>query len=87
MYIEKDDASNNELWRRFHHRDNGIDNDDDRQSDRFYKLRQILNLVFLIMSVVGIVMWFYGSRDMGIYVLIIGTIFKFAELSLRIIKF
>ena len=71
MYIEKDDASNNELWRRFHHRDNGTDNDDDRQSDRFYKLRQILNLV----------------RDMGIYVLIIGTIFKFAELSLRIVKF
>lgn len=87
MYIEKDDASNNELWRRFHHHDNGIDDDNDRQPDHFYKLRQLLNLVFLIMSIVGVTMWFYGSREMGIYVLIVGTIFKFAELSLRIVKF
>jgi hypothetical protein len=83
MYINKNDSSKDELWRRFHHHEE----EESEERDRFFTLRQGLNLIFIIMSIVGVAMWFYGLRDVGIYILIIGSAFKFAELSLRIVKF
>lgn len=83
MLIEKNKSNENELWRRFHHR-HPLEKDEDK--GHFYQLRQCLNLVFIILTIVGIVTWFTFSRDFGIYILIICVVIKFAESSLRIVK-
>lgn len=84
MRIEKRASSQDELWRRFHHRHDEEEKGDDR--DRFFQLRQCLNLVFIVLTIVGVAMWFAYSHDMASYVIIVGIVFKFAEASLRLVK-
>ncbi len=75
--------SHDELWQRFHHRD-----DDPFKDDRgkFFFLRQFLNVAFILLVIIGIIMWFSYSRDLAVYVLIGAVGFKFIELTFRILK-
>ncbi len=75
--------SRDELWQRYHHKD-----DDPFQKDRgkFFFLRQFLNTVFILLVIIGIIVWFSYSKDMAIYILIGAVGFKFIELTFRILK-
>jgi hypothetical protein len=84
MQTENNPSSQDELWRRFHHRHD--EEKEPRERDRFFKLRQCLNFIFIIATVFGVATWFTQSREMGTYILILGIVFKFAEASLRIVK-
>jgi len=50
------------------------------------KLRQWLNLIFIIGAIVGMVWYVKGDRDTAIYIMIGSIVFKFIEVTLRIAK-
>lgn len=56
------------------------------EKGRFYGLRQWLNILFIVLSLVGMALWYYQSKEMGGIVLISAVGFKFIELTLRIMK-
>lgn len=51
-----------------------------------FVLRQWLNLLFIVLAIVGMILWYSYSHDVGAYMLIAASVFKFVELSLRIMK-
>ncbi len=51
-----------------------------------FKLRQWLNVIFMIGAIVGIIVSFYQSRELGIYIFIGAAALKFIELTLRMLK-
>ncbi len=53
---------------------------------RFLKIRQWLNILFMIGAVVGMVMYFYGNRQVGFVVIVAAMVLKFVECILRLIK-
>lgn len=52
----------------------------------FFMLRQIFNILFMIVGVVGAYMYFKGNEAMGIVVFVIAMAFKMAECALRFKK-
>jgi len=57
-----------------------------RDTGKLFWLRQWLNVLFMIGAVLGIVMLYVHSRELGIYIFIGASVLKFVELSLRILK-
>ena len=57
-----------------------------RDEGRFRNLRQWLNIIFILGSIVGLVWYFTVEKDMGLYIIGGACIFKFVELALRIAK-
>lgn len=53
---------------------------------RTRKLRQWLNLLFIIGAIAGMAWFTWRDHDTGIYVMIGAGVLKFIELSLRIAK-
>ncbi len=53
---------------------------------RFFHLRNILNLVFILLAIVGMAMYFYSNRAVGGALLIIAIVLKLIECVLRIIR-
>ena len=49
-------------------------------------LRQIFNILFMVIGVIGAYMYFKGNEAMGIVVFIIAMAFKMAECALRFVK-
>ena len=58
------------------------------ESDRgsFFMLRQIFNILFMVIGVIGAYMYFKGNEAMGIVVFSIAMAFKMAECALRFVK-
>lgn len=52
----------------------------------FFMLRQIFNILFMVLGVIGAYMYFKGNEAMGIVVFIIAMAFKMAECALRFVK-
>jgi hypothetical protein len=53
---------------------------------RFFMLRQIFNILFMVIGIIGAYMYFKGNEAMGIVVFIIAMAFKMAECALRFVK-
>lgn len=53
---------------------------------QLHQVRQVLNLLFILGAIVGMVLYFKVNRDTGTYVLIGACVFKFVEVTLRIMK-
>ena len=51
---------------------------------RFFKIRNILNLLFIILAIVGMIVYFQFSGFIGGAILICSIIIKFAESVLRL---
>lgn len=62
-----------------HHRreDNG---------DKFFKIRNILNLIFILGAVVGMIFYFFFGKETGIVIILVSMAFKFFECIFRFIK-
>lgn len=50
------------------------------------RLRNILNILFLVAAVVGLIWYFVADHNTGTYIVLTGMIFKFIELVIRIFK-
>jgi len=70
--------------RRRRHR-NPLDKMSYSNKGRFFKLRNILNTLFIIIVIVGMAVYFYSSHSVGAVILIIGVVIKLTESVLRII--
>jgi hypothetical protein len=57
-----------------------------RDSSRTRVLRFWLNVIFMIGAITGLIVYFYASQQVAIYILIVASVFKFIELALRILK-
>lgn len=50
------------------------------------KIRNILNIIFMIGAVVGVIWYLTSDKTIGTYIILISMCFKIAESSLRMIK-
>ena len=53
------------------------------------QIRNILNIIFMIGAVVGVILYLQKNeqtRQLGLYIILISMCFKIAESSLRMIK-
>lgn len=66
-------------WIDEHHRGEG-------NRDRYFKTRNILNIVFMLGVVVGMLIYFLSSRETGTIVILVSMLFKVAECCLRFIR-
>lgn len=58
----------------------------DNGNDRFIVLRQILNIIFMLTAVVGVVIYLVHSERLGIIIVLASMIFKIIECVLRLLK-
>jgi hypothetical protein len=49
-------------------------------------VRNWLNTIFIIGAAVGMYLYYKGSRETGIYVILFSMLFKFTESALRMLK-
>lgn len=58
----------------------------DVETDRYFKLRNILNIIFMIGAVVGMLVYFCSNHTIGTIIIMSAMIFKVAECCLRFIR-
>ena len=49
-------------------------------------IRNWLNLLFMLVAVIGLIVYFWHSRETGTYIILASFILKFTESGLRMIK-
>ena len=52
---------------------------------RFYKMRNILNTLFVLMAIIGMAIYFFSNTFVGGAILIVCVFIKLTESTLRII--
>ena len=53
--------------------------------DNLFKVRNILNIAFMLLAIVGIILWhFMDDHTIAIIVLLIGVVLKIAEVCIRL---
>lgn len=60
-----------------------------RHNDRQLKIRRIrniLNIAFMVLALAGVTIYLIGHRDMGLYIIIASLPFKFIDAAIRILK-
>ena len=50
------------------------------------KIRNLLNIIFMIGAIVGVIYYLTKDRTIGTYIILISMCFKIAESSLRMMK-
>mgnify|MGYP006972495532 CR=1 FL=1 len=60
--------------------------EEEKPRDRFFKIRNILNIIFMLGTVVGVLLYFFSSHAVGTFVLLCAIIFKIAECCLRLLR-
>lgn len=59
--------------------------DEDSSRDRFFKTRNVLNILFMLGAIIGILLYLFASHTVGTIVILASMIFKVVECSLRFI--
>nr|MBP7473311.1 mechanosensitive ion channel protein MscS [Prevotella sp.] len=83
--IDKDAESatenKEELAVKPHHRLKPIDG----ERDGMFKVRNILNYIFIFLAVIGVAVWLFSpNKNIAIIIMLAGVVIKFIEASLRI---
>lgn len=76
MYTDQGNPTDNRRWR--HRRE--------EKNDRHIALRNILNLIFMIGAVIGVIVYYKWSHDVGTIIILISMIFKIVECVFRFMK-
>lgn len=58
-----------------------------RPGDRLFVVRNVLNALFVLGALVGVVCYLAYDRSVGTYIVICSLPLKFVEAALRLIKF
>lgn len=51
--------------------------------DQFLMVRQVLNLIFMIGAIVGVIIFLTGNTFVGTIVILVSMVFKIAECAFR----
>ena len=57
-----------------------------KDEGRTYRLRQWMNVVFIVVALIGMGIYFIGYQTVGLYTIGFGCVLKFIELTLRMMK-
>lgn len=52
---------------------------------RFFKIRNVMNTIFILLCLVGMAVYFWHSHQTGAYILVAAVVIKLSESILRII--
>ena len=63
-----------------------LDKQLDRGNDRFLKIRNWLNIIYILGAIAGMATYYFGSTTIGTIVIIVAMVFKFVECILRFIR-
>jgi len=56
------------------------------QEDRFLRLRNILNIIFMIGAIIGLIVYLTGNHPIGTIIILASMVFKIVECCLRFLK-
>lgn len=56
------------------------------QDDKYFKIRNILNIIFMIGAVVGMCIFYFSDRTLGTIIILTAMAFKIAECCFRFIR-
>lgn len=73
------DDNNTNAEERHHHQHS-------RQSNNMLMVRNVLNLLFMIGAVIGVVFTLKGDRLTGMYIVAVAMALKFTESAIRLLK-
>lgn len=59
---------------------------EEKPVDRFFKVRNILNIIFLIGAVIGVAAYYLYDHTVGIIIILASMVFKMVECCLRFSK-
>lgn len=62
-----------------------LDSKLDKGKGRFFKIRNWLNVIFILAAVAGMAICYFGSSTIGYIVIIAAIVLKFVECILRLI--
>ena len=57
-----------------------------KDEGRTYRLRQWMNIVFILAALVGMGVYFWSNHTLGLYIVGAACVVKFIELTLRMMK-
>lgn len=52
--------------------------------DKYFKLRNVLNIIFMIGAVIGCAVFYYYDHIVGTIIIFVAMAFKFVECALRL---
>ncbi|MBR1687661.1 MAG: hypothetical protein IJ710_03900 [Prevotella sp.] len=55
-------------------------------NDKHIKLRNWLNILFIIGAIAGIATFYMADHETGLYIIMAAMVFKFIEVIIRILK-
>ena len=58
----------------------------DASNDKYFKIRNVLNIIFMIGAVVGMAVFYFHNRTMGTIIIITAMVFKMAECCFRFLR-
>ncbi len=56
------------------------------ERDRFYTIRNVLNVIFMVMALIGVLIYFFKQAETGTYIVLAAMVFKMVECVLRFIR-
>lgn len=56
------------------------------EDDKYFKIRNILNIIFMIGAVVGMCIFYFNDRTLGTIIILTAMAFKIAECCFRFIR-
>ena len=58
----------------------------EEEKDRYFKLRNILNILFMLGAVTGMLVYYFSAQATGTIIILTAILFKVAECCLRFIR-
>lgn len=55
-----------------------------KERDKYFKLRNVLNIIFMIGAIVGCAVFYYSDHITGTIIIFAAMAFKFVECALRL---
>ncbi|MBP7767561.1 MAG: hypothetical protein KA067_00570 [Prevotella sp.] len=60
--------------------------EEEKPADQFLKLRNWLNIIFMVGAIIGVLLYFFHDQTTGTIVVLGAMIFKIVESALRFIR-
>jgi len=58
----------------------------DNERDAIFWVRQVLDVIFIIGAIAGVISFVWGDRQTGLYIVMVAMVVKMAESALRIMR-